>query len=187
MSQHYHRIENLENGPPPPQSNLSPFKNLKGAAIPSPPDTKATPVLHHHHVPRHHHHQVTPTKQEPVRPVSSPQLAGLLSNVQSQVAIPLPKKSVRSQAILDSVAHLPREHLGHGYYQPKLKAGSGSFGPRAQFGFASNPEPLPNFEGSENCTYTLKIPRTYLAPESRREITYRKAVRILTSHVAFTY
>jgi Histone deacetylation protein Rxt3 len=43
-------------------------------------------------------------------------------------------------------------------------------------GFASTPEPLPRFEGQENCTFTIRIPRVHLASVSREEITSRRAV-----------
>jgi hypothetical protein len=35
---------------------------------------------------------------------------------------------------------------------------------------------LPLFEGKENCTFTIKVPRLYLEPSARRDITYRRAV-----------
>jgi hypothetical protein len=80
--------------------------------------------------------------------------------------------------VLDSVSNLPRHHLGHGYYQSKLKP-SGSSAKRnftSGRGFASTPQALPHFGGSENCTYTIKIPRVHLSDTSREEITARRAV-----------
>jgi len=195
LSQHHHRIDNLENASSPSQSNLTPFKNVKRAVIPSPPDAKAAPVLHHHHVSRHHHHQITPSKSEPViKNVCDSELFNCLTmcdtlcaislTLPMKVVVKLSKKIIRSQAVLDSVAHLPRKHLGHNFYKSNITpVGSAAIGPRSQIGFASTPEPLPNFEGSENCTFTVKIPRTYLLAESRREITYRKAVCLIVSHV----
>jgi hypothetical protein len=43
-------------------------------------------------------------------------------------------------------------------------------------GFASTPEPLPRFEGQENCTFTIKVPKVYVGDVSREEITKRRAV-----------
>jgi hypothetical protein len=43
-------------------------------------------------------------------------------------------------------------------------------------GFASTPQPLPRFEGNENCTFTVKVSRAYLDHKSREEITIRRAV-----------
>ena len=95
--------------------------------------------------------------------------------------VPLPKIFVRSQAVLDAVAHLPRKHLGHAYYESKLTPRR--LTPRghnvpalSDCGFASTPQPLPRFEGRENCTFTVRIPRVYLEHTSRQEITQRRAL-----------
>jgi hypothetical protein len=160
LSHHHHRADPIDNASSPSQSNLTPFKNVKGTPIPSPPETKAT-VLHHHHIPRHHHHQVTPAKSVP------PQ----------NVITPLPKITIRSRAVLEAVAHLPRTHLGHAYYQSQLKAaGKIVTAPHSKRGFVSTPKPLPRLEGSENCTFTIKVPRIHLTDTSREEITARRAV-----------
>jgi hypothetical protein len=95
------------------------------------------------------------------------------------MAMPKPKQVVKSKAVLDSVAHLPRYHLGHGIYQTDLEAGdppSSKHWPNTQRGFASTPHPLPRFEGKENCTFTVRIPHVYLTPVSREEITSRRAL-----------
>lgn len=90
---------------------------------------------------------------------------------------PLPKVTIRSKAVLDSVSHLPRSHLGHDYYQNSLGPDPHRSSRRtSQRGFASTPRPLPRFEGQENSTFTIKVPRMYLTPEIRAEITSRKAV-----------
>lgn len=93
--------------------------------------------------------------------------------------MPKPKQIVRSKAVLDSVAHLPRDHLGHGVYQTILESGdppSSKHWGNTQRGFASTPHPLPRFEGKENCTFTIRVPRVYLTPLSREEITSRRAL-----------
>ncbi len=80
--------------------------------------------------------------------------------------------------MLDMVARLPRRHLGHAYYKSTLKP----IGTRpkrdfaAERGFASTPEPLPKFEGCENCTFTIRVPRSILEERGREEITSRRAV-----------
>lgn len=150
----------------PAQSNLTPFKSISGSTIPSPPgqDSKATPTMHHHHIQRHHHHHVTPTK--PVQPINT--------------VIPLPKITVKNQAVLDAVADKPRKHLGHGYYEAQLKprhlGSRGRHVASPDIGFASTPVPLPRFDGQENCTFTIKIPRSHLTHRNRQEVTERKAV-----------
>jgi phenolic acid decarboxylase len=93
--------------------------------------------------------------------------------------MPKPKQIVKSKAVLDSVAHLPRDHLGHGIYQTTLESGdppSSKHWGNTQRGFASTPHPLPRFEGKENCTFTVRVPRVHLTALSREEITSRRAL-----------
>jgi hypothetical protein len=101
------------------------------------------------------------------------------------VVIPLVKPKIRSQAVLDTVAGLPRHHLGQEYYQSDLRPGKRISHRRLAAtkrnltqdrGFASTPKPLPRFEGQENCLFTIIVPRVYLNEISREEITRRKAV-----------
>jgi hypothetical protein len=134
---------------------------MQGLTVPSPPESKGTPALHHHHIPHHrHHHHATPVKPSPVvNPV-----------------IPLPKTTIRSQAVLDHCAKNPRNHLGYAYYKSVLKPARRSTIDKEDRGFASTPLPLPRFEGRENCTFTIKVPRVYLKDSSREEITRRRAL-----------
>ncbi|RFU28237.1 hypothetical protein B7463_g8110, partial [Scytalidium lignicola] len=160
---HHHRPDGPDEGLSPLQGSLQPSKGAKASpGSPSYPDI-ATPILHHHHIPRHHHHVITPVK--PPEPVN--------------LVIPLPKTTIRSQPVLDSVAHLARNHLGHGYYQAILKPRGVPSPGRSLHesrGFASTSLPLPRFEGQENCTFTIKVPHIYLSPTSREEITARRGV-----------
>jgi hypothetical protein len=119
--------------------------------------------MHHHHIQRpHHHHHVTPAK--PLTQVNT--------------VIPLRKVTIRNQEVLDAVAGFSRKHLGYDYYKSTLKPDP--LVPKRDFttgrGFASTPNPVPRFEGNENCTYTIKVPRVYLTDISREEITGRRAV-----------
>jgi hypothetical protein len=119
--------------------------------------------MHHHHIQRpHHHHHVTPAK--PVAQVNT--------------VVPLRKVTIRNQEVLDVVAGLPRKHLGHDYYKSTLEPDP--LVPKRNFttgrGFASTPKPFPRFEGFENCTYTIKVPRVHLLEISREEITSRRAL-----------
>ena len=139
---------------------------MKGAAIPSPPGLdKDGPSLHHHHVPvsrPHHHHHHGNAKPA----------------VQANPQLPLPNITIVSSAVLDSVKNLPRRHLGHCYYESKLKPTSSTVYPKkGRPGYSSTPKPLPRFENSQlNCTYTVKVPRIYLNNQSLREITSRKSL-----------
>ncbi|KAH6682646.1 histone deacetylation protein Rxt3-domain-containing protein [Halenospora varia] len=163
---HHHRPEPIDHTSSPSQSHQTPFKNSKGSMVPSPPGTepKQTPGTHHHHVPiSKSHHHVTPAKTPAeVNPI-----------------IPLPKTTIKSNAVLESVADRRRDHLGHGYYEVALRPGGESSSRRLSAehrGFASTPKPLPRFEGKENCTFTIKVPRVHLTDGSREEITRRRAV-----------
>ncbi|KAG0646145.1 hypothetical protein D0Z07_8237 [Hyphodiscus hymeniophilus] len=68
------------------------------------------------------------------------------------------------------------QHLGYAYYKSVLKPARRSTSDKDDRGFASTPEPLPRFEGQENCTFTVKVPKVYLGDVSREEITRRRAV-----------
>lgn len=103
----------------------------------------------------------------------------------ANVVVPLIKARVKNQEVINAVANIPRRNLGSDYYRselrpggqpaihPKLAVGK-KFKPNV--GFVSTPQPLPRFEGKENCLYTIKIPPVYLTHSSREEITKRKAV-----------
>lgn len=81
--------------------------------------------------------------------------------------------------MLDSVAHLPRKHLGNFTYSTVLQPGdppSVVHNHQRRRAFNSTPKPLPKMDGSENCTLTVKVPRVYLEPLTREEITARRSV-----------
>lgn len=171
---HNSRPDPIEVISSPSQSNATPFKVGGDQGDPSTPTLEKEGIRHHHHINRHHHHHhhdhaksgaTIPT----VHRKSAPPIP----------LIPKPKQVIRSQAVLDSVAHLPRKHLGHVTYNSRLKAGAPPSSDKPHIprrGFTSTPEPLPRFEGRENCTLTVRIPRIYLTPASRQEITSRRPV-----------
>jgi hypothetical protein len=120
-------------------------------------------VPHHHHVPRHHHHHHHVAAHP--KPVHVP--------------VPKPKQIVRSQAVLDSVANLPRVHLGHAIYESKIKAGeqpSRDGVTSSHQGFVTSMAALPRLEGHENKTFTVRVPRVHLTPVAREEITAHRNV-----------
>ncbi|TVY34256.1 hypothetical protein LSUB1_G006963 [Lachnellula subtilissima] len=159
---HHHHHHHADNTSSPVQT---PLKNTIKASsvIPSPPDQEnRTPILHHHHipasrVPHHHHHHHKPSSPKPT--------------------IPLPIRKIKNDAVLASVADKPRRHLGHAYYSSELAPTSSNSASNASSrGFVSTANPLPKFEGKENCTFTVKIGAMYLQDTARRDITYRRAV-----------
>lgn len=117
-----------------------------------------------------HSHQIPRSNSN--APTSAPKQA---SNT-TPVIVPKTKRSVNSQAVLDSVAHKPRKHLGDVVYDSSLTPAK-LMSP-SRFGFASTPRPLPMamIRDNENSTLTVKIPRAHLTTVAREEITTRRAI-----------
>lgn len=113
------------------------------------------PHRHHHHpphhLPHHRHHQE-------VRPP------------------PIPTTTINSEALLASVQNLPRVHLGSTVYSSSLEPATSAALDASKFGYLSTPHPLPRYEGKENCTYTVQIPRFFLTAQEREEICRRRAL-----------
>ena len=55
---------------------------------------------------------------------------------------------------------------------PSSRASHGTL----KFGFVTTPNPLPRFEGKENCTFTVRVPRLYLSNAEREQICLRRAL-----------
>ncbi|KAK2758322.1 hypothetical protein FQN54_004168 [Arachnomyces sp. PD_36] len=122
------------------------------------------PAPHHHHH-HHHHHHVPRTS----------------STVNSSLPPPPPprehNKVVNLQPLLKSVAHLPRQHLGSTLYSPKIgMPAAGASHESAKFGYTSTPVPIPRFEGKENCTFTIRVPRFRIDRSHREEVCARRAI-----------
>lgn len=174
---HHHHRHDFQQGPGPALMGTTPFKNVTGATSVPPPNAmlaKDLPTTHHHHhvVPRSMPHPNNgPAKVAPVQPPSPPPVAHVKK----------PEKTIKSQDVLQSVAKLPREHLGEVVYDPKLSPARRQ-DPRTKRPprqpFKSTPRPLPwdLIQGKENCTLTMKISKGHLTPEAREEITTRRAL-----------
>ncbi|KAL8772442.1 MAG: hypothetical protein Q9209_002393 [Squamulea sp. 1 TL-2023] len=76
------------------------------------------------------------------------------------------------------VATHSRQHLGTTTYTPTLESAHSTASQHSanKLGFSSIPNPLPCFEGKENCTFTVRIPRFYLSELEREEVTRRRAL-----------
>ncbi|KAK8092292.1 uncharacterized protein PG998_015124 [Apiospora kogelbergensis] len=139
-----------------------PLKNFKSTTpIPSPTGlAKDFALTHSHQIPRSNGAPTSAPKQASTTPV----------------IVPKTKRSVNSQAVLESVAHKPRKHLGDVVYDASLTPAKLSSPSR--FGFASTPRPLPMamIRDNENSTLTVKIPRAHLTTVAREEITTRRAI-----------
>lgn len=124
------------------------------------PNSKDGPTPHHHHNHHHHHHH---TSQKP-----APRL---------DPTIPKPKQEIRSHSVLAAVSGLSRYHLGSTFYSTTISPIQSQRNPASTArGYASTPAALPRFEGKENCTFTIRVPRVYLDRSSREEITSRRPV-----------
>lgn len=119
----------------PPNSSVPPSSN---------------PAHHHHHHagavhvhPAHHHHHHA-----------------------SRSALP-PRKTttfVHSKKLIESVKEQPRKHLGSQLYSTTISLPDGSqSSPGSRVRYNSESRPLPRFETKENCTFTIRVPRWYVA------------------------
>lgn len=88
-----------------------------------------------------------------------------------------PRTVVNIESVRSSVSHLPRHHLGSTLYTPRIGVPT-TKSPleSAKFGYTSTPQPLPRFEGKENCTFTVRVPRYRIDAARREEICARRAL-----------
>ena len=81
------------------------------------------------------------------------------------------------EPLLASVAHLPRHHLGSTLYAPRVGVPTEKEGTEsAKFGYTTTPQPIPRFDGKENCTFTVRVPRFRIDANHREEICARRAL-----------
>ncbi|KAL4933455.1 uncharacterized protein BDV17DRAFT_252008 [Aspergillus undulatus] len=115
------------------------------------------PHHHHHH---HHHHHVSRT-----------------SNPTAITPMREPRTVVTVEPVLSRVSHLPRQHLGSTLYAPRIGAPTSKATlESAKFGYTTTPLPLPRFDGKENCTFTIRVPRFRIDTSHREEICARRAL-----------
>ncbi|KAF2096886.1 Rxt3-domain-containing protein, partial [Rhizodiscina lignyota] len=120
----------------------------------------------------HHHGNAAPKAPEPVAVAAPPP--------------PKRKVTIKSKVLLNSVAHLPRSHLGSKLYTVAYElparcstslfnVNAGPLGSSDKFGYTMKPEPIPRFEEEQaNSTFTIRVPRAYLVSDKREEITRRR-------------
>lgn len=71
--------------------------------------------------------------------------------------------TVTNTALLSDVSNKPRKHLGSQLYTTEIQQPSNSdFSLESSIKFINKMKPIPNFEGQENCTYTVRVPREVL-------------------------
>lgn len=175
-SHHHHHHHHIPEQISPQQAGISPFKNAKGTTpVPSPTGltAKDSVMTHHHAPPRSVAHGQTRDQGARSSAAALPSPAA--------AAPPKSRRIISNRAVLDSIAHLPREHLGDFVYELDLKPAriqDPRTGRPPRHAFASNPEPLPMdvIRGREGSTLMVKVGKQHLTPSSREEITSRRAV-----------
>ncbi|KAI9681285.1 MAG: hypothetical protein M1817_002568 [Caeruleum heppii] len=130
--------------------------------------TAASTHHHHHHHHRHGHQHRTATPTGVAKTPTTP----------TPIITRQPTTTILTQPLLNSIAHLPRHHLGSALYSSVVRPSTATklWSSSDHLGFATTPLPLPRFEGKENCTFTVRIPSFLLLPHVREEVVRRRAV-----------
>lgn len=162
-SHHHHHHEE------PAGTSAANLTTLKRVSTPSHQVSDGAAVHHHHH---HHHRHHRHHHHNPKVPVTPPVLAAAPEPV-APLRVPVVK--VDSKRILESVQKYTRHHLGSTLYRPS-EMQAASFSQLSKQGTDSTPKQLPRFEGKENCTITIRIPRFYLKDTEREKICSRRAI-----------
>lgn len=144
---HHHHHETADNSP-------SMFSTLRFQPNPmSTTPLAANPTHHHHHHPGahahpgHHHHHTPRTASVPRKP----------------------SVSVMSRKVIEDCSARPRHHLGSQLYTIEKSSDLPSrTSVETKLKRSGKMKPIPFFEDHENCTYTIRVPRSYLV---RREVS----------------
>lgn len=73
-----------------------------------------------------------------------------------------PTTTVHSTHLLEEVAGKPRNHLGSHLYEADVSFSPSSVSSDPRIPFLNTMRPMPRFEGQENSTYMIRVPRWYL-------------------------
>jgi len=88
----------------------------------------------------------------------------------------MPKTTINNDSLLDSIRHLPRHHLGSTLYCPSITSISSTDFHHNKLGYTSTPKPIARFDGQDNCTFTVRVPRYYLTPTEREDVCRRRTL-----------
>ena len=61
-------------------------------------------------------------------------------------------------------------------YSSSLEPAASVASQSSKLGYTSTPNPLPRYEGKENCTFTVRVSRFYLSAQEREDICRRRAL-----------
>ena len=128
-------------------------------------DELGNPILHHHHhhLDQHHHrHGASHQPKTPAAPPTEPTRT--------------PKTIIKNDALLKSIKGLPRHHLGSTLYSPAITSINSPDILHTKLGYTSTPKPIPRFDGQENCTFTVRVPRFFLTAFEREDICRRRTL-----------
>lgn len=171
---HHHHHHHIPEQLSPQHVGVSPFKSGPGATVVASPSLLAKDLLmtHHHAPPRSvAHGQTRDPNARPSAALPTPVV----------ITLPKTKRIISNKAVLDSIAHKPREFLGDFVYELALKAAriqDPRTGRPPRHSYSSTPRPLPmdRIRGKEGSTLLVKVGRQHLAASAREEITSRRAV-----------
>lgn len=121
-----------------------------------------TPVPHRHHVPHHHHPDGTIHYHRHSKP--------------SNKTPPIPATKIINDSILETVRNVPKRHLGTVLYCPSIESPTSPASFNSKLDYVSKPYTIPQCDGKENCTLTVRIPRFYLSKDHREQVTLGRAV-----------
>lgn len=172
ITSHHHHHHHIPDQLSPQHVGASPFKNVQGAApVGSPTNLAKDLLMTHHHAPPRSvaHGQIRDPRLHAPTPA------------QAVISLPKTKRIILNKAVLDSVAHKPREFLGDFVYELALnpaRVNDPRTGRPPRHAYSSTPKPLPEakIRGKEGSTLLVKVGRQHLSRTAREEITCRRAV-----------
>jgi Histone deacetylation protein Rxt3 len=146
-SHHHYKIDNEEFAML--QRRSTPLSGLSSIRRASTPTNGIITGSHHHHHHRHNHHNHTP------------HTPSFKSNTMIKIS-----------PVLEAASKTPRRHLGSFLYNPKISATDSHTPVRTKLNVSIQPNLLPSWRdpGQVNCTYTVRVSKTWLRRDEREAI-----------------
>jgi hypothetical protein len=146
-SHHHYKVDNDEFAAL--QRRSTPLSGLTSIRQTSTPTNGVSSSSHHHHHHRHTHHNHTP------------QTPSFKSNTMIKIS-----------PVLDAASKTPRRHLGSFLYNPKISTIDNHTPLRTKLNVSIQPNLLPSWRDPDqvNCTYTVRVSKTWLRRDEREAI-----------------
>lgn len=146
-SHHHYKIDNDEFATL--QRRSTPLSGLASIRRTSTPTNGIISGSHHHHHHRHNHHNHTP-----------------------QTPSFKPNTVVKISPVLEVASKTPRRHLGSFLYNPTISAIDSHSPLRTKLNVSIQPNLLPSWRDPHqiNCTYTVRVSKTWLQRDEREAI-----------------